>query len=141
MKLRPWLLSSLIGASIVGWLCLIEFYLISNSQNYFYSKHTLTSPLFYSLIAGAALALVLYPLRIVTVSKAIRKQSPHMAVGISILCFSAWYSLNHHFSLDSNTAIVASIAAYSLILLALSGNNNFAFTSFFSPSVHYFSRQ
>ncbi|MFT7517532.1 MAG: hypothetical protein ACI84O_001327 [Myxococcota bacterium] len=139
MKLRQWLLVGLIGASIAGWLCIIEFAVISCDYQYYFSKHTLTGPLFRSVLAGTILALLSYPLRMLYSTKVLRKTSAHMATAVFVAFVLCVFIVHSHYNLYTSIGIIAVIACYALIQYLFSNRSIYVLSSFFAPVTHAFS--
>ena len=136
MKLRQWLFSSLIGASLAGWLCLIEFFTVSHSQAGPFSKHDLTGPLFRSMLVGAALALAVHPFRALYCTRTLRKTSAYMASALLVVFALATFAVHFHFNLLTPVAGGATLACYLALQYLFSRDNAFAAASFFSPFSH-----
>ena len=136
MKVRQWLFSSLIGASLAGWFCLIEFSIVSCSYNHLFSKHDLTGPLSRSMFAGALLALAAHPFRVLYCTRTIRKTSAYMATGLWVAFLLAAFVTHFHFNLLTPVAGGIAIACYALLQFIFSRDNAFAATSLFSPFIH-----
>lgn len=136
MKLRQWLFSSLIGASLAGWLCLIEFFTVSYNQVGPFTKHDLTGPLFRSMLVGAALALAVHPFRALYCTRTLRKTSAYMASALLVVFALATFAVHFHFNLLTPVAGGATLACYLALQYLFSRDNAFAAASFFSPFSH-----
>jgi hypothetical protein len=136
MKLRQWLFSSLIGASLAGWLGLIEFFVVCYNYTGTFSKHDLTGPLFRSMLVGAALALAVHPLRILYCTRALRKISAYMASALLVVFALTTFAVNFHFNLLTPVASVATLMCYLALQYLFSRDNAFAASSFFAPFTH-----
>ncbi|MDE0586383.1 MAG: sulfatase-like hydrolase/transferase [Planctomycetota bacterium] len=136
MKLRQWLFSSLIGASLAGWLCLIEFFAVSYDYIGLFSKHDLTGPLFRSMLVGAALALTVHPLRVLYCTRALRKTSAYMASALLVVFALTTFAVNFHFNLLTPIAGSCALMCYIALQYLFSRENAFAASSFFAPFTH-----
>ena len=136
MKLRQWLFSSLIGASIAGWMGLVEFFVVCYNYQGTFSKHDLTGPLFRSMLVGAALALAVHPLRVLYCTRALRKASAYMASALLVVFVLTTFTVHFHFNLLTPVAGGATLMCYIALQYLFSGDNAFAASSFFSPFTH-----
>lgn len=136
MKLWQWLFSSLIGASLAGWLCVAEFVVLSSDYHAYYSKHTLTGPLARSIFAGAILALALFPLRTIYSTRSLRRTSAYMATGIATAALLFAFLFHFHFNIFTPLAGGGLLLVYAFIQYACKSKHSFIFSSFYSPIVH-----
>ena len=136
MKLRQWLFSSLIGASLAGWLCLLEFFMVGYNQAGPVSKHDLTGPLFRSMLVGAALALSVHPFRALYCTRTLRKTSAYMASALFVAFALAIFAVHFHFNLLTPVAGGATLMCYLALQYLFSRDNAFAAASFFAPITH-----
>ena len=136
MKLRQWLFSSLIGASLAGWLCLIEFFAVSYNYPGPFSKHDLTGPLFRSMLVGAALALAVHPFRFLYCTPTLRKTSAYMASALFVAFALATFAVHFHVNLLTPIAGGGTLMCYLALQYLFSRDNAFAAASFFAPFTH-----
>ena len=122
MRINHWLKSSVIGASLAGWIAIGEFFYLASGFPYTYSKHHLTPILASYVVIGCLASLLTY------------------RIGIGVpLCLFLSAIINNYYTIETPVSIsLLSILCIAIFFIS-KHPNRWVFRSFFTPFPHMIS--
>ena len=122
MRINRWLESSVIGASIAGWIAIGEFFYLATGFPYTHSKHHLTPILASYLAIGFLASLVTH------------------RIGIGVpMCLFLSAIINNYYTIETPASVLL-LSLLCIIIFSISKHpNRWLFRSFFTPFPHIIS--